>query len=69
MRMLHERTGKHCYHLHLKVNDGEWFEQINVPANSQESCETVGVNRDFWEWAEKNLPIYDHQNPVKSAHS
>jgi hypothetical protein len=67
IKMLHERTGKYCLHLHLKINEGEWFEQIDVPALSQES--TMETNRDFWTWAENNLPIYDHQKPVKSAHA
>ncbi len=68
MRMLHERTGKHVLHLMVKANDGDWNEQPNVPAYSQE-VSILGNHKEFWEWAEKNLPIYDHQKPVKSGYA
>jgi len=66
VRMLHERTGKHCLHLHLKLNDEPWYDQPQVPATySQES--TPDSHREFWEWAEEHLPIYNYPTPVRNA--
>lgn len=63
MRMLHKRTGKHCLHLHLKLNDGPWYGQPEFPsAYSQEATEDT--HREFWTWAEQNLPIWEYPNPV-----
>jgi hypothetical protein len=65
IRMFHERTGKHCLHLQMKLNDGPWHDQPHVPmAYSQES--TKDSHREFWDWAEKTLPIFDYKEIVKS---
>lgn len=62
IRMFHERTGKHVLHLHLKLNDGPWYDQSRVPVHSQ----NVPGFSEFWEWAEKNIPIWDYPEIVKS---
>jgi hypothetical protein len=64
VRMFHERSGKHCLHLHLKLNDGPWYDQPHVPtAYSQEA--TKDSHREFWEWAEKSMPIYNYPEVVR----
>lgn len=64
VRMLHERTGKPCLHLHLKLKDGPWYDQAHVPAYSQFA--TRDTHREFWEWAEQNLPIFDYPEVVRA---
>ncbi len=64
-RMLHERTGKHVIHIGLKLHDVPWHDQPRVPVYSEEA--TSATCAEFWEWAAKNLPIYEYPNPVKSA--
>jgi len=66
IRMLHERTRKHCLHLHTKANAGPWFDQPHIPAALSQKA-TENSHRDFWKWAEETLPIYNHPEPIKSA--
>jgi hypothetical protein len=64
IRMFHERTGRHCLHLQMKIDARPWYEQPHIPAAySQES--TKQTHRVFWEWAEHNLPIFDYREKVK----
>lgn len=59
IRMFDRHFSKHILHLHLKLNDGPWYDQPHVPAAySQEA--TKNSHREFWEWAEKSLPIYNY---------
>lgn len=65
IRMKHERTGKHCLHLSMKLNDGPWYDQPHVPAAySQHS--TKDSHREFWQWAAAHLPTWDYPEIVKS---
>lgn len=64
VRMFHERIGKHCLHLHMKLNEGPWYDQPHVPAHSQGEA----GYEEFWQWAEKNLPIWDYPEPVRNTH-
>lgn len=64
-RMLHERTGKHCLHIGLKLHDAPWYDQPSVPVYAEEI--TSATCAEFWEWAAKNMPIYEYPRPVKSA--
>lgn len=65
IRMKHERTGRHCLHLQMKLNDGPWYDQPHVPvAYSQEA--TKDSHREFWQWAAANLPTWDYPELVKS---
>jgi hypothetical protein len=65
IRMFHERTGKHCLHLQMKLNDGPWYDQPHVPAAySQEA--TKESHAEFRKWAEQNLPIFDYKEIVKA---
>lgn len=65
-RMLHTRTGRHCLHVSLKAHAGPWHEQPAVPFYSQhpDGGEDTVRYPEFWEWAEKNLPIYEYPHPV-----
>lgn len=65
LRMFHERTGKHCLHIGLKLHDGAWHEQPSTPFYSEEA--TSATCAEFWEWATKSLPIYEYPNLVKSS--
>jgi hypothetical protein len=66
MRMFHERTSKHCLHVQLKTDDRPWYEQPHFPTILSQAA-TQTSHADFWDWAEKNLPIFDYQEPVKSC--
>lgn len=66
VKMFHERTGRHCLHLHLKLNEDPWYDQPKVPATlSQEA--SMGTHSKFWEWAEQNLPIWEYPEKVKAS--
>lgn len=63
IRMSHERIGKSCLHLHLKVDDGiPWYDQPRVPCYS----EGASGHTEFWKWAVENLPIWNYPTPVKA---
>lgn len=64
VRMFHERTKKHCLHLHCKLHDGPWNDQPEFPACYSEAA-SHGENQKFWEWAAINLPTWDYPTPVK----
>ena len=64
IRMMHERAGRHCLHIKLKVDDSPWYDQPCVPFYSQEA--TKGSHAQFWDWASENLPIWDYPAPVKA---
>jgi hypothetical protein len=63
--MFHERIGAHVFHAKLKVNDGEWFNQVDCPVFS--STMYVDYYADFWAWAIENMPIFDYKEVIKSA--
>jgi len=63
MRRFHGSIGEHCLHLQLKVDEGPWYDQLHPPVYS----ELGSKDSKFWKWAEQNLPIYDHQEPVQPA--
>lgn len=65
LRVLHESTGKHSDHLALKTHSGAWHEQPSVPYFSAQA--SFNSCKEFWIWAEKNLPIYELPMPVKAA--
>jgi hypothetical protein len=64
--MFHARSGKHVLHLQMKLSDGQWYDQPHVPVYSQES--SMETHREFWEWAEKSLPIYNYPEVVRSGY-
>ena len=66
IRMLHQSTGEHCFHLQMKVDNRPWYNQPLVPQaySCSASKEWAG---EFWDWAIKNLPVYDYKDVVKPA--
>lgn len=63
MRAFHEGPGKHILHLDWKVNDGPWYKQPPIPAVYTQD---IPGYSEFWEWAEKNLPIWDYPEVIKN---
>lgn len=61
MRMFHEPPGEYVMHLHMKVNDGPWYNQPHMPVHSQ----GADGYEAFWRWAEQNIPIWDYPDIVK----
>lgn len=62
IRRQHHESGNYCLHLHLKVNDGPWFDQPHTPAYSGGSYPLR--YKEFWEWAAENLPTWDHPDII-----
>jgi len=64
-RSFHESQQRHVFHVSLKVRDDHYYNQPICPVYSEQvaSCQMS----EFWEWAKANLPVYDHQQPIKSA--
>lgn len=65
IRMMHESTGGKVLHIGLKIRDGEWFNQAQCPVFSETASKSSCS--EFWDWAQKNLPIYEYPNIVKAA--
>ena len=61
----HESQGRVIYHLGLKLNDGEWYDQVRCPVYSESI--TPDKFTSFWKWAKENLPIYKQEHPIKAA--
>ena len=49
----------------LKVDDGPWYEQPRVPVYTMEA--THETHAQFWQWAEENLPVYEHGMEIKRS--
>lgn len=64
-RAYYESKRSHVYTLSLKSKDDTYYNQPLCPVYSEGA---FGLKMDeFWTWAKANLPIYDHQTPIKSA--
>ena len=64
MKAFHERTGSIHRHIGLKVKDASYYDQARCPVYSDD----IPRFEVFWDWAENNLPIYEHQEPFKAAY-
>jgi len=52
-------------HLQLKTTDEAWSDQPALPVFHEHASRDQRVK--VWDWAKKNLPIYEYPNPVKVA--
>jgi hypothetical protein len=57
VQCFHERIQRTIFHIGLKLNNDPEYDQPKVPfAMSQEA--TRDSHKEFWAWAQENLPIY-----------
>lgn len=62
-KAFHESGQKFYLHLSVRVDGREWCYQPSVPAYSS----GIGQHEEFWEWAQKNLPVYHYPKKIKGV--